>query len=151
MAYDLSLFEQQRRNLQNSFAQQQALNTYRRYLAETAGQRPITQLQEAAFGFGGQGGTSYLGQVPKLTSSYAQRGLQGKGVKSGIYNRALSQYASDRARNLGYARTDLANQMQGYDIAGAQGLQNYQQGLADIESNKARQIASDAQALLNLR
>ena len=41
--------------------------------------------------------------------------------------------------------------MQGYDIAGAQGLQNYQQGLADIESNKARQIASDAQALLNLR
>jgi len=150
MAYDLSLFEQQRRNLQQQYAQSAALNAYRRYLAETAGQRPITQLEESAFGFG-TSGENYLGQVPKITSSYAQRGLQGKGVKSGIYNRALSQYASDRARNLGYARTDLANQMQGYDIAGAQGLQNYQQGLADIESNKARQIASDAQALLNLR
>jgi hypothetical protein len=149
MAYDLSLFEQQRRNLQQSYAQNAALNAYRKYLAETAGQRPITTLEEAAFKFGvGQG---YLGEVPKITSSYAQRGLQGQGVKSGIYNRALSQYASDRARNLGYARADLANQMRGYDLAGSQALAGYQQGLADIESDKARQIAADAQALLNLR
>ena len=149
MAYDLSLFEQQRRNLQQSFAQNAALNAYRKYLAETAGQRPITQLEEAAFKFGV--GQNYLGEVPKITSSYAQRGLQGQGVKSGIYNRALSQYASDRARNLGYARADLANQMRGYDLAGSQALAGYQQGLADIESDKARQIAADAQALLNLR
>jgi hypothetical protein len=150
MAYDLSLFEQQRRNLQQQYAQSAALNAYRKYLAETAGQRPITQLEEAAFGFG-TSGQNYLGQVPKITSSYAQRGLQGTSAKSGIYNRALSQYASDRARNLGYARTDLANQMRGYDLGGTQALENYQQGLSDLEANKARQIAADAQALLNLR
>jgi hypothetical protein len=149
MAYDLSLFEQQRRNLQQSYAQNAALNAYRKYLAETAGQRPITQLEEAAFGFGV--GEGYLGQVPKITSSYARRGLQGQGVKSGIYNRALSQYASDRARNLGYAKQDLANQMRGFELGETQALQSYQQGLADIESNKARQIAADAQALLALR
>lgn len=149
MAYDLSLFDQQRRNLQESYAQNAALNAYRRYLAETAGQRPITQLEEQPFKFGvGQG---YLGELPKITSSYAQRGLQGKGVRSGIYNRALSQYASDRARNLGYAKTDLASQMRGYDLADTQALSSYQQGLADLEANKARQIAADAQALLSLR
>ena len=56
-----------------------------------------------------------------------------------------------RNDNLGYARQDLASQMRGYDLAETQGLSSYQQNLADIESNKARQIASDAQALLSLR
>lgn len=148
MAYDPSLFEQQRRGLQTSYAQQQALNAYKRYLAETTGQRPITTLEEAAFKTTPSGG---LGQVPKLTSSYARRGLTGQGVKSGIYNRALGAYAAERARQLGYAKSDLANQLRGYDLAQAQGLESYQQGLADIEADKSRQIAADAAALLALR
>jgi hypothetical protein len=141
--YDPSLFEQQRRNLLNTYGQQQAMNTYQRYLAETQGQRPITELQDAAFGV--------AREVPRLTASYGKRGLQGKGVKSGVYQRALGDYASTRAKNLGYAQTDLANQLQGYDLAKTQGQENYDLGLKDIESDKARQIASDAQALLALR
>ena len=148
MAFDPSLFEQQRRGLQNTFGQQAALNTYRKYLAETTGQRPITTLKEAAFGTTSGGG---LGEVPKLTASYGKRGLQGQGIKSGLYNRALGQYASDRARNLGYAQTDLANQLQGYDLAQVQGQENYDLGLKDIETDKSRQIAADAAALLALR
>ncbi len=143
MAYDPSLFEQQRRGLQTSFAQQQALNTYRRYLAETAGQRPITQIQEAAFGI--------QKQVPRLTANYGKRGLQGMGVRSGVYSKALGDYASERARQLGYAQSDLANQLRGYDLAATQGLESYQESLKDLESNKARQIAADAAALLELR
>ena len=143
MAYDTSLFEQQRRNLDTTFAQQQALNTYRRYLAETAGQRPITQIEEAAFGI--------EKQVPRLTANYGKRGLQGMGVRSGIYNRALGDYASQRAKQLGYARTDLANQQRGYDLSQTQGQESYQNALKDIESNKSRQIAADAAALLELR
>ena len=143
MAYDPSLFEQQRRNLDTTFAQQQALNTYRRYLAETAGQRPITQIEEAAFGI--------EKQVPRLTANYGKRGLQGMGVRSGIYNRALGDYASERAKQLGYARTDLANQQRGYDLSQTQGQESYQNALKDIESNKSRQIAADAAALLELR
>jgi hypothetical protein len=148
MAFDPSLFEQQRRGLQTDYAQQQALNAYRRYLAETTGQRPITQLEEAAFKTTPSGG---LGEVPRLTSAYARRGLTGQGVRSGVYNRALGAYASERARSLGQARADLANQLRGYDLTQAQGLENYQQGLADIESDKSRQIAADAAALLALR
>jgi hypothetical protein len=148
MAFDPTIYEQQRRNLFGQYSQQAAINAYKRYLAETAGQRPITQMQEAAFGRTSTGG---LGEVPKLTSSYARRGLQGMGVRSGVYNQALQNYASNRARNLGYAQTDLANQMRGYDLIGTQALGAYEQGLSDIESNKARQISQDAQALLNLR
>jgi hypothetical protein len=148
MAYDPTYFEQQRRNLFDQYAQQAALNTYQRYLAETRGQRPITQLEESAFGTTPTGG---LGQVPKLTSSYARRGLQGQNVRSGIYDQALQSYAKNRAKDIGYAKEDLAGTSRGYDLAATQGLENYQQGIADVETNKARQIAADAQALLQLR
>jgi hypothetical protein len=143
MAFDPSIYEQQRRGLQTSLGQQQALNTYRRYLAETAGQRPITQIQEAAFGI--------QKQVPRLTANYGQRGLQGMGVRSGVFKKALGDYASERTKQLGYAQSDLANQLRGYDLAATQGQESYQESLKDIESNKARQIAADAAALLELR
>jgi hypothetical protein len=148
MAFDPSIFEQQRRGLLNTFAQQAALNTYQRYLAETRGQRPILQLEEAAFGRTPTGG---LGEVPKLTSSYAQRGLQGQGMKSGIYNEALSSYAKNRARQLGYAREDQAGALRGYDIQKTGYESDLSTGMQDLEANKARQIAADAQALLQLR
>lgn len=148
MAFDPSIFEQQRRGLLNTFAQQAALNTYQRYLAETRGQRPILNLEEAAFGRTPTGG---LGEVPKLTSSYAQRGLQGQGMKSGIYNEALSSYAKNRARQLGYAREDQAGALRGYDVQKTGYESDLATGMQDIESNKARQIAADAQALLQLR
>jgi len=148
MAFDPTYFEQQRRNLFNQYAQQAALNAYQRYLAETRGQRPITELEESAFGRTPSGG---LGQVPKLTSSYGRRGLQGMNTKSGIYNQALQSYAKNRARNIGYAREDLAGTTRGYNLADTQGLSNYEEGLKDLESDKARQIAADAQSLLQLR
>jgi hypothetical protein len=148
MAYDPSLFEQQRRNLLGNFAQQAALNAYQRYLAETRGQRPILSLEEAAFSRTPTGG---LGEVPKLTSSYARRGLQGKGMRSGIYNEALSSYAKNRARQLGYAREDQAGALRGYDIQKTGYESDLSTGMQDLEANKARQIAADAQALLQLR
>ena len=148
MAFDPSIFEQQRRGLLNTFAQQSALNAYQRYLAETRGQRPILNLEEAAFGRTPTGG---LGEVPKLTSSYARRGLQGQGMKSGIYNEALSSYAKNRARQLGYAREDQAGALRGYDIQKTGYESDLSTGMQDLEANKARQIAADAQALLQLR
>ena len=148
MAFDPTLYEQRRRGLQDTFAQQSALNAYQRYLAETRGQRPILSLQEAAFSRTPTGG---LGEVPRLTSSYARRGLQGQGMRSGIYNEALSSYAKNRNRQLGYANEDLASNLRGYDLAGANLESGLRTGMQDIEADKARQIAADAQALLSLR
>jgi len=148
MAFDPTSYEAARRSLFDQYAQQAALNAYQRYLAETRAQRPILQLEEAAFGRTASGG---LGQVPKLTSSYARRGLQGMNVRSGVYNQALQNYAKQRARQLGYAREDLAGTTRGYDLGATQAQQSFESGLADLERSKARQISEDAQALLNLR
>ena len=148
MAFDPAQFEAARRNLFDQYAQEAALNAYQRYLAQTRGQRPILQLEEAAFGRTAAG---RLGQVPALTASYGRRGLQGMGTTSGIYKQALENYAKQRERSLGYAREDLASALRGYDLGATQSQQRLETGLADLERTKARQIAEDAQALMNLR
>lgn len=148
MAFDPAIYEAARRNLFNQYAQEAALNAYQRYLAETRGQRPILQLEEAAFG---RTSTGRLGEVPRLTASYGRRGLQGMGTTSGIYKQALENYAKQRERGLGYAREELAAGLRGYDLAATQAQQRFESGLADLESAKARQIAQDAQQILNLR
>lgn len=143
MVFDPSLFERQRRNIQQSFAEQSALNAYQRYLANQQGQRGIRDIEEAAFGF--------RREVPRLTSSYAQRGLTGKGVKSGVFNRALTEYGQQRTRQLSEAQGSLADAMRGYDLRQGQLLSGYETSMADLEAAKARQIAQDAQALLSLQ
>lgn len=148
MAYDPAIYEAARRNLLANFSQQAAMNAYQRYLAQTRAERPITAAQERAFGPTATGG---LGEVPRLTSSYARRGLTGRGTKSGIYSQALNEYARQRARDLGYAQQDLSNLLRGYDLTATGYQSEYERGLADLEREKSRQIASDAQALLNLR
>ena len=148
MAFSPEIYEAARRSLFDQYAQQAAINAYQRYLAETRGQRPIQEMQEAAFGRTASGG---LGHVPKLTSSYARRGLQGMNVRSGVYKQALQNYAKQRERGLGYAREDLAGALRGYDLGATQAQQGFESGLADLERSKARQISEDAQALLRLR
>ena len=148
MAFDPTIYEAARRSLFDQYAQEAALNAYQRYLAETRGQRPILQLEEAAFGTTPTGG---LGQVPKLTASYGKRGLQGLNTKSGIYKQALQTYGKQRERDLGYAREDLSTGLRGYQLAGTQAQSRLDSGLSDIERTKAKQIAEDARALLQLR
>lgn len=143
MVFDPSLYERQRRNLQESFSQQSALNAYQKFLAQKEAERGIRDINEAAFGF--------RREVPRLTSSFAQRGLTGRGVQSGVYNKALTEYGQQRARQLGEAQGSLADMLRGYELRQGQLLSGYETSLADLEAAKARQIAQDAQALLNLQ
>jgi len=146
--FDPAMFERQRRALMGNFGTQAALNAYKRYLAQARSQRQLTQFEEAPFATTATGG---LGEVPKLTSAYARRGLQGQGIRSGIYNQALSSYARQRARQGGYLAQDMADQMRGFDLAQS-GLQSQlEEGLANLEASKAAQIAADAAALYQLR
>jgi len=148
MAYDPAIYEATRRNLLAAFSQQAAMNAYERFLAQSRAERPIQMARERAFGPTATGG---LGEVPKLTSSYARRGLYGQGVRSGVYNQALNEYARQRQRDLGFAQQDLEQMLRGYDLRQTGFQSEYERGLADLEREKARQIREDAQALLNLR
>jgi len=142
MAYDPATYEALRRQALANYSQRSAMNAYNRYLAETRGQRPILELEEAAFGA--------RKEVPRLTAGFGRRGLQGTGVKSGVYSRALNDYAIQRARRLGYARQDLADTLRGYDLSQGGYRSDYENTLAEIERKKAADIAADANALLNL-
>ena len=148
MAYDPAIYEATRRNLLAAFSQQAAINAYERFLAQSRAERPIQMARERAFGPTATGG---LGEVPRLTSSYARRGLYGQGVRSGVYNQALNEYARQRLRDLGFAQQDLEQMLRGYDLRQTGFQSEYERGLADLEREKARQIREDAQALLNLR
>ena len=72
-------------------------------------------------------------------------------TKSGIYKQALQTYGKQRERDLGYAREDLSTGLRGYQLAGTQAQSRLDSGLSDIERTKAKQIAEDARALLQLR
>jgi hypothetical protein len=148
MAFDPSVYEQLRRELLANYSQQASLNAYQQFLQNQKSARSLESLNAQAFGTTPTGG---LGQVPKLTSSYAQGGLQGQGVKSGLYNRALSQYGQERAKQLGYAQQDIDAANRGFDLTQTNLESNLRLGEQDIEARKARQIADDARALLQLR
>jgi len=146
MAYDPSLFEARRRGLTQQYGASAALNAYQQYLAKQAGERQMET-------FGRESET----QLKRLSSAYSKpasmggRGLYGMGIRSGVYNRALSDYATEAARQRGYLSGDLATQQREYELKSNQLLANLQSQLTDLESEKAKQIAADAAALLQLR
>jgi hypothetical protein len=140
MAIDESVYTGQRANLLSQYTSDAAMNAYRKYLAQLQGSRQIQALKEKPFGA--------AKEVPRLTSSYARRGLKGRGIKSGIYSRALSDYGKAYTEALGRAQTDYEQQLRGFDLT-EKGLESaYQRGLQDVEIQKARDIAADALAVL---
>jgi hypothetical protein len=143
MVFDPALYERQRRGLQQNLAQKGSFNAYQRYLSNLQGERGLQDVQESAFGI--------RREVPRLTSAYGQRGLTGKGIKSGIYGRALNEYGQQQAKQTGRMQQDLQDSLRGYDLRQAGYQSEYDTGLADLESQKTAQIAQDAAALLNLR
>jgi hypothetical protein len=143
MAYDASYFEGLRRQALSNYTIRAAQNAYQRYLAQTRGERPILEMKEAAFGA--------RKEVPRLTASYGKRGLTGKGVKSGVFNKALSDYSTARTRQLGYAQQDLTQALRGYDLSAEDLFKQYEDTQKDIKEAETRSIAADANELLNLK
>jgi hypothetical protein len=93
----------------------------------------------------------YQRSYPTYRAQFGQRGLSGPGINSGVQRQAMSNYAGDYMRNYGWAQQDLTQQLQQYDQA-QRGFDSLRQrSLADLEAQKAQQIANDAQALEYLR
>lgn len=140
MAYDPSLFEANRRSLTRQYGATAAMNAYRKFLSQRRGQRQIEEFDRGV-----------EKQLPKLTSSYGQRGLYGEGIRSGIFNRAMGEFGTEAVRQRGYLTEDLSESDRQYDLQQRQLLSNLETSLGDLETQKARQIAADAAALLQLR
>jgi ClpP class serine protease len=116
------------------------MNEYARFLAQQRGSRSLGEFERGV-----------VKQLPQISSAYGQRGLQARGVRSGIFNRAIKEFGQEAARQRGYMTQDLAEEQRGFQLRETQGRSDLEQALADLEAEKARAIAESAQGLLNLR
>jgi len=140
MAYDASQYESRRRGYTEGYAATASANQYSRTLAQQRGSRArqnaLRQYQQA---------------TPELVRGYSQRNLVSPNVRSGIFNRAMQEFGSERARNMSDFDMGQSEQMRGYDLEDARLLQQFRSQLGDMEQDKAREIADAARQLFAYR
>lgn len=140
MAVDTSVYERQRRGVNDQYAANASANAYARTLSQRRGNR---QLGEMSRQFGRN--------TPRFTASYGRRGLAGPGVRSGVYQQAMQRYVSDYSRGRNNYLQDMAEQNRQYDLNDARFQNERQRALADIEAAKQRDIALAALNIQQLR
>ena len=140
MAYDPSLFAARSRALTSQYGAESAMSAYSRFLAQQRGQRTERDLER-----------QYQKSLPQLMRAYGTRGLAGPNVRSGIQRAGLREFAGNRIRDIGELRRGLSEELQLMDLADAQRMAALQSAQSDLEFEKARQIAEDAQTILARR
>ena len=137
MAYDPSAYEARRRSYLQNYASTGAMEAYKNFLSQQRGQRNLADLSQ-----------QYEKAAPQVVAGYGRRGLVAPSVRSGVFNRALSEFAKERISKQAEAQRALAEQQQGYELLQRQLADQFGQNIADLEAEKARQIEEDARALL---
>lgn len=140
MAYNPASYEAKRRSYLQNYASTGAMEAYKNFLSQQRGQRDIADLSR-----------QYEEATPKFVASYGRRNLVAPNVRSGVFSRALQDFAAQRVRGQSQAEESLRQQAMQYDLQQRQLRDQLQQQLADLEFDKARQIEEDAQALLRYR
>lgn len=138
--YDAGAYQRRKRDIEYDYGNQSATNAYGRFLAQQRGERGLGDMSRG-----------FQRQYPTYKAQFGQRGLAGPGINSGVQRQAMSNYVGDYMRNYGWAQQDLTQQLQQYDMNQNNLNAFHQQQLADLEAQKAQQIANDAQALEYLR
>lgn len=140
MAYDPSFYERRRRGYTEDYAATSAANAYSRTLAQQRGARERQGMMR-----------QYETAQPQLVRAYSQRNLVSPNVRSGLFNRAMQEFAKERARGLSEFDLAQAEQARGFDLEEARLLQQYRSALGDLEADKAREIADAARQLFEFR
>ena len=140
MAIDTSVYERQRRGITEDYGAKSATNAYSRFLSQQRGERGINDYTK-----------SFQRSVPSYTAKYGRRGLTGGGVKTGIYQNAMRNYLGDYNQNLNRMYADQASEGRQYDLTEAQLTAARDRALADMETDKAKEIAMAATYLSALK
>jgi len=140
MAIDTSIYERQRRGINEDYSTRAATNAYSRFISQQRGERGISDYTQ-----------SFQRQTPKFTASYGRRGLTGPGVRTGIYQNAMKNYLGDYNQNLNRMYADQATEARQYDLTEAQLASARDRALADMETDKAKEIAMAASYLSALK
>lgn len=137
---DPSVYEAKRRGINDSYTSQSATNAYSRFLSQQRGERTI-----------GDYTRDFKRAVPGYTAGYAKRGLAGGGVQSGVYQNAMRNYVGDYGQNLNRLYADQQNETNQFDLNQANLQAQRDRAIADMEVDKAREIANAAYYLNVLR
>ena len=137
---DSGYYEAQRRGIENQYAAGMASNTYAQQLAQTRGSRDLSFMREG-----------FRRQTPSFTSGFAQRRTGGPGIRSGVMRQQMSNYLGDYTRDYTTAQNDITEQLRQFDLQSAQLGAGRSSALADMELEKAREIAFAAQNIAALR
>jgi len=138
-AVDSGYYESQRRGIEDQYAAQMASNTFARTLAQQRGSRDLSMMNQG-----------FKRQTPSFLSGFAQRGLGG-GVRSGVMQRSMQNYIGDFTQQYGTAQNDLTSQLRQFDLTGNQLGAQRANSFAELELQKAREIAYAAQNIEALR
>ena len=140
MAYDPTVYDARRRNAQNAYGENEAMQLYSRFLSQNAfnrGKRDLTQ--------------SYNDATPKLFASFGRSGRNTANVKSGATGVGANRLAQSRIDALGRLQGNYDQQNYLADKQSFDSLGNYKNLLADIESEKTRAQSEDAAIIMNRR
>ena len=140
MAYDPSVYDAQRRALTQNYGSNAAMQAYSRFLAEEAAGRRTQDLLK-----------TYQRATPAVMRSYGTRGLAGPRIASGIQRKGLTEFAEQRVRDFSDLMRQQQQEQTQYELQAAGLASELQKQLADLEAEKARQIALDAQVILQQR
>src|SRR5262245_21468276 len=138
--YNAGAYERQKRDIEYDYSTQAATNAYGRFLSQQRGERTLGDLRRG-----------FQREIPSYRATFGQRGLAGPGIQSGVQRQSMANYVGDYMRQYGQTAQDLTQQLQQFDLTEQQLGAFRQQSLADLEAQKAEQIANDAQAIEYLR
>ena len=133
---DYTGFTQRQRAAGSQYGSKTAQNAYARFLSQQRGSRKKFDLQQ-----------QYEKQAPKVVGGYTQRGLAGPGVKSGIFQKGMNEFAIQNLNDINDLNTELASKQDQFGLADKQNFADYQDQLAAIEAEKQQQIANTAATL----
>ena len=140
MAYDPTVYDARRRNAQNAYGENEAMQLYSRFLSQNTfnrGKRDLAQTYDDA--------------TPKLFAAFGRSGRNTANVKSGATGVGANKLAQSRIDALGQLQGNYDQQNYLADKQSFDSLGNYKNLLADIESDKTRAQAEDAAIIMNRR
>lgn len=140
MAVDYGGYERQKTDASYRYSTESANNAYGRFISQQRGNRQLGDMSR-----------SFGRQMPQYKSQFAQRGLAGAGINSGVMQQSMGNYLGDYARGYGRQQQDNTQQLQQYDLNQDNLTAWHQQQMGNIEGQKARDIAMDASQIQALK
>lgn len=138
---DLNLaYSQQANAYRQQNAAELARNAYGRFLAQQRGARKQFNLREET-----------ERQAPRLVSGYSRRGLTGPNVQSGVYQKALTDFARKNFQQASDIQEEINRDINESMLEESSMRELLNRQLADLETEKQRQISAAAASLTALR